>query len=318
LIGRIPKIRALWYKYRLRRAVKSYGPYDVIHIHYVGSERLRYAMSAIRPETRLVVSFWGSDIYRQNLNHLLRLRKYLNVCTVITLATKRMLRTFRDVYGEQYEQKIRPVLFGISTLETIDETRKILNKQRIKEQLGIDPGSLVVSVGYSRSEAQQHDKVLEVLSGMPETQLKKITFLLPLTYGNCSADYEGKLLALLDNIPSEKLLVRGFQTTEQIARLRLATDIYINAQTTDAFSASVQEYLYAGALLLNPVWLKYDELNDWNAYYQEYQQFSDLPNLIEKVIQNGLPDLQNNASIIMSKTSWEAVRQGWLDIYKSP
>ena len=69
---------------------------------------------------------------------------------------------------------------------------------------------------------------------------------------------------------------------------------------------------------LNPVWLKYDELNDWNAYYQEYQQFSDLPNLIEKVIQNGLPDLQNNASIIMSKTSWEAVRQGWLDIYKSP
>ena len=227
-----------------------------------------------------------------------------------------MLRTFREIFGNRYDEVIRPVFWGIGNLEVIDKAKKNLSKHQSKVQLDITPDSLVVAIGYNRMATQQHDKVLEALGSVPKDILKKLTLVLPFTYGSCADDYETKVITLLKKLSSANLIVRDFQTADQVAVLRLATDVYINAQTTDAFSASIQEYLYAGALLLNPVWLKYEELKDWGVYYQEYQQFSDLPDLLEKVIQDGLPDLHGNANILKNKTSWSATRQAWLDTYK--
>lgn len=316
ILGRIPKIRVLWYEYRLRRALKKNGPYDVIHLHFVSPEKFRYIRGLIKPGTQLVASFWGSDIYRQATKSLWKLQKHLDSCSSITLSGERMLHTFQKIFGSRYNRVVRQVYFGVTIFKAIDEAIKTLGKYQSKVQLGINPESIVVAIGYNRMEAQQHDKVLEVLGGIPEEVLKKITLVLPFTYGECTDDYETKVLTLLHDLPSANLVVRGFQTADRVAVIRLATDIYINAQTTDAFSASVQEYLYAGALLLNPVWLEYYELKGWGIYYQEYQNFCDLPVLLEKVVREGLPDLHENAKVLESKTSWSAVRQSWLDIYQ--
>ena len=57
VLGRIPKIRVLWYEYRLRQAIEKNGPYDVIHIHFVSPEKFRYIRDLIGSDTRLIASF---------------------------------------------------------------------------------------------------------------------------------------------------------------------------------------------------------------------------------------------------------------------
>ena len=60
-------------------------------------------------------------------------------------------------------------------------------------------------------------------------------------------DYETKVLA--PKVSSANLIVRDFQTADQVAVLRLATDTYINAQTT--MPSQRQFKCLYGALLLN-------------------------------------------------------------------
>lgn len=316
VLGRIPKVRVFWYEHRMRNAIKDLGPFDVIHLHFVSHEKFRYLPSSISKKARLIASFWGSDIYRRSRSKLMQLKRNLASCSVITLSGKRMFNTFRGYYGSIFDHMLKPVFFGIKAFDEIDTVKEKWNKRQCKEYFGVHTSSFVVSIGYNRMETQQHDKVLEELVRLPKELLEKVTLIMPFTYGECSKEYEMRVLSLLEQLQVPFIIIQGFQTDERIAMLRIATDIYINAQVTDAFSASVQQYLYAGALLLNPVWLQYDELNDWGIWYQEYQDFAELPALLWKELQNEPREFMENANILQSKTSWLSVQHSWLDTYQ--
>lgn len=305
----------LYYRWRLlkiRSLLKKHGPYDIIQIHFVTVVEFSYLHPSLLKSARLVASFWGSDLFRANRDRLGKLAKHLDKCDAITLSGKRMERKFREVYGQRYDDRIYHAFFGISTFHEIDNIRQRMDRAACKESLGLDPESVVLTIGYNSNIEQQHEKVLETLGSIPEELLAKASILLPFTYGVSTGQYKARVQRLLDQLPCRHLIVEGYLPPDKIAVLRLASDVYINAQTTDAFSASVQEYLYAGSWLLNPVWLQYDELSEWGVQFQEYAHFQDIPQHIAGVLRHGLPDLSGNAFSLRDKTSWEAVKDRWL------
>lgn len=64
--------------------------------------------------------------------------------------------------------------------------------------------------------------------------------------------------------------------------LRLSADVFILAIRTDAFSASMQEYLYAGACVLKGAWLGYPQLEDMGIELESFRDFADIPALVAR------------------------------------
>ena len=81
-----------------------------------------------------------------------------------------------------------------------------------------------------------------------------------------------------ESIANEQLL-RQLLDEEKMAKLRCISDIMLHAQPTDAFSASVQECLYCGAIVFNGAWLVYNELDEIDARLVPFSDYHQLEQL---------------------------------------
>jgi hypothetical protein len=106
-------------------------------------------------------------------------------------------------------------------------------------------------------------------------------------------------------------------SNEENATLRVVTDIAINIQITDLLSASLQEHLYAGNILLAGEWLPYQIFDEHSIFYIKisYQ------NMLEKLSYciDNLDMLKEktkaNHDKIKNLSSWKTVTPSWVKIY---
>ena len=111
---------------------------------------------------------------------------------------------------------------------------------------------------------------------------------------------------------------REFLSEEEIGRIRIRTDIFINAQITDAFSGSFCEYLYADTTVFNARWLHYDEIDRYGIELIEFDSFDSLKKEIEAFLQNANKyhiDYDKNEKIIRKLRSIESSKGKWNDIF---
>jgi hypothetical protein len=109
-------------------------------------------------------------------------------------------------------------------------------------------------------------------------------------------------------------------TDDEVGALRKSVNVYVNAQITDALAATVNEYIYAGATVLNPNWLNYNELKKLKIKYLDYNKIEEIPMIIEQQISDPnsyltLSDKEYNACKIWENYSWERKKKEWDRIY---
>ena len=109
-----------------------------------------------------------------------------------------------------------------------------------------------------------------------------------------------------------------YMTAEDVAAMRIATDVVVNMQITDAFSGSLQGHLYAGGVLVLGEWLNYPMLDAIGTYYIK-TNFDTLADVLQDVLTK-LPEYKRrcrgNREKISGLTSWPAVAPAWADSYK--
>ena len=115
---------------------------------------------------------------------------------------------------------------------------------------------------------------------MDAEKKKEIFLLLQMTY-NGTDRYIRQVADAAKKTGCEYRVIRHYLTDEEVADLRIMTDIYINAQTTDAFSGSVCENLFAGTILINAEWLRYQEFKDYDFQYLEFQDMDEIGRLVQ-------------------------------------
>jgi hypothetical protein len=124
---------------------------------------------------------------------------------------------------------------------------------------------------------------------------------------------------MIKNLKIEYKIYSNFMSIEDVSKIRLAGDIFINIQTTDQFSMSFQEYLYAKNLVIAGDWLPYGCLTDENVFFLN-TNLDKLSDNIEKAITN-LDSFQkyliNNPEIIYKFGSWEYNIDSWIKIYSN-
>lgn len=300
-------------------ALNVIGPFDVIHIHGMWDIYCQLALLARRHYENLICSFWGSDLYRATVESKFKMEPYLDLATVISVPTKRMQNEFRASFGIKYDFKISSVLFGSDVFLHIDQILNEETKSFCRHRFGIDDVEIAIAVGYNRIPEQQHLKVLQAFHGLPQSILKRLNIILHFSGAISKDDYVDRVINACKKLKCKHTFISDYLSNEDIARLRIATDIFIHAQTTDAFSASMIEYIYAGATVFNPQWLHYYELLDSKINYVEYVDFSELTEFLKVHIETEHP-LNQDMEFVRNKLkhicSWSSNVSKWHDLYK--
>src|SRR3989304_10346614 len=96
-------------------------------------------------------------------------------------------------------------------------------------------------------------------------------------------------------------IMKSMLNIEDIARLRLIANIVLNIQTTDQLSASVQEHLFAGNIVIVGKWLPYDIYDEMGIFFVRAGDLNTLgKKLVDCIINHDemVKKCINNAEII--------------------
>ena len=315
-IRNIPRVRSMigvpmWCKYIKRK----YGEFDCVHIHGVSRSRGDMALRLRKICKRMVVTVWGDELFRNDRKTLTKFDRYYRCADKITVATKKMYNSFLEVYGEKYAERLSINKFAIGLFEKIDEVKANFNRDEICNSFGIiNPKKLNVLVGHNGRAAQRHMDITKSLMGLPKEYLDRITLVYTMTYGVPNEQYLDDLIAEAKALGSDVVVLRQFMDEETSAKLRSVCDVLLHAQLTDAFSASIQESLYSGSVILNGAWLPYEELPDYKSSMVIYDNMSDLAQKLMEVIdryEEYRDKFATNKDVLKSLSSREVTTQMW-------
>lgn len=294
--------------------LRKYGPYDFIHIQYVDVLYLRIA--SLLKRKKLVVSYWGSDILRNSKRNLKIIKKFYdrNMVDYVSGDSTITRDAFIQFYG--LKNKYNLVYYGDSICDQIDGLD--ITKDDIRAYFDIPKEKIVVSVGYNARKSQQH---LEVLRAFAESRVfdkDKYYFVFQMTYCLDDMGNYKEILQFLEREKFQYKLIENYLSEKEVAMLRASVDVFINSQTTDAFCNTIKEYFYCKKIILNPKWLHYGELDNLKLSYIEYETFSQLPELLNKIsMLITEEDLTNNYERLKDKLNWDSCKNEWEKIYMS-
>lgn len=304
---------------KLRKATGRLSAPDMVHIHYVprGTDSLFYRFILFLGSP-LILTYWGSDLFRAEPRQYNK--KLIRVASQITFMTTGLQDRFREVYGTEYDGKLRVIDFGVSAYDTIDACSDAATPT---PGLPAHPsGKICIAVGYNAFPAQQHGYILEALARLPRHILRKCHIVLQYSYGRTKdAEYYHSIEQQLATMGCTWTIIDKFLDDAETAILRKNVDIFIHAQTTDALSASMLEYLYAGAIVINGAWLNYDILEKAGIFYFTFENFQELTQLMETIINNRqeyAARFSKNRKALYALNSWNAVRNDWYALYATP
>lgn len=316
-IALLPKLGKLARKPFLQNWLSRFKDhYDVINLHYSDLYYTDYIKQLLPLGERFVPVIWGSDFYRVNSNEREKQRKLYNPASAIILGNPGVAQEFYKFYND-YQQKGRVVGFGIAKLELLKTLLQTETKQSIRREFDIPEGLICVVCGYNGSVEQQHEWILKELGKAPHHIKSRIHILLPLTYGANKARIEILRTRVKETGVSYSIL-EGFMNDVQTAKLRIVTDVVVNAQTSDSLSASLQEHMYAGNVLLAADWLPYNVFEDLGIRMSRFSKSNFLANFTEVInkYQDFASEMVGNAEKIYRFSAWENRIDQWVTVFK--
>lgn len=317
IIKHIPKFRGIINQILIIIKLRKLGSFDAIHVHFISKSKCFFLPYVRRKATNIILTYWGSDLLRRSHNEIKSMKKYVDLADKITFSTNNLKMKFNNVFGETYRHKTSIAKFGSDNFEAIDRIRHVETSGESKKRFGIPEDKIIIVIGYNRNKQQQQLEIVKQINLLDNSIVEKMCIVYPMTYGPSDEDYENKLKSINSTLPCKVIYLYEYMYSDDIARLCLSTDILIHAQVTDAFSATVQEFLYAGAILINGGWLDYTEFDLNNIKYTKFYKFEDLKEILEKKledIKNEKNDMEKSRNNLLNLSSWSANRKRWLSI----
>ncbi|RAM60363.1 hypothetical protein DS67_06200 [Mesotoga sp. SC_4PWA21] len=139
-----------------------------------------------------------------------------------------------------------------------------------------------------------------------------------MTYGGRS-EYKNRIAKLLNESGLNHLLFSNFMRDEEVALLRVASEIMIQVQKTDSLSSSMRESLFAGNIVITGDWLPYDTLDEKGVFMLKVSSVDEVGEKLVYAL-NNLDSLKEkckkNPEIIWELSTWEKNIQSWIDMYE--
>jgi hypothetical protein len=310
-------IRSVYKLLALSHVLKKFPdkPWDAINVHYVLPAYALIRRSFRKAGRQLILTYWGSDFLRASRGNLFVQKWFHPVADAITFNNPAIANAFLKQFPSS-KDKIRILRFGFRSLDSLDSMLSN-NKEEAKKIFGIPADAICLALGYNASPAQNHSAMLEALSALDALDKSRMFLIIPATYPD-DTDYVQTLRILLESTGCSGLVVENRLTMHDLCLLRLATDIAINIQKTDSFSASIQEHAYAGAALILGSWLPYDVLEDAGVKIFKVNNSQEITVAVTELLHGHLAAWRNGLEArqgIRDLSGWKENITSWITLY---
>jgi len=233
--------------------------YDIIHVQWVVAPIV--LVRDLRSHCRkLVLSFWGGEFEKQTVLCSNKLyRYYLNKlsmhtdCIINSGTTCKTLLNKLPYFSGEY----KVAFLGSAPLENIYSMMRTEGKELAKERMNMPVNKKVVLIGYSGKPIHRQIQIIKEMKNHPDLR-DKIHLLAPMTRG-ASEDFVQKVENELKDLGFTYTLISGrFLSDEDMARIRISTDITLQLSEWDGFSRSIIECLCSKSVLIYGDWLGYE------------------------------------------------------------
>jgi len=297
--------------------------FSIFHFHYCIPYNLKL-IHYLPKNANVLCSFWGSDLYRnKDKGTLFYVTLALKRANKVTIQTPEMGLDLLKRYGTWLEPKVNYALFALeqniyTLMDGYKNDRVLL--QAYKTALNIPLSHTVITIGYNANKAFNHIEILKALNSLPAKVINTITCILPLSYQRDTIYLEelNSYIAAINHFSIIK--IETFIPNEEVAKLRLITDIQIQMPISDALSGSITEVLYAGNIVLAGDWLPYAIFERKGVYYTKIKNYEDLATVLPKTIKNVSKLKVNykwNADNIKKHFFPQQTSKTWVKIYKN-
>lgn len=292
--------------------------YDAIHIHFFNKNLLYVKCSKIiRNTNKLIITIWGSDIYKRNYKQKLKMTSYFNHASAIVFSNPETKFFFLKTFDKFYTKSI-VLRTGLGILKNIDNySQKNISKTELKKMLNIDPQKTIITIGYSSSPDHHTVEIIRLIARNLEPNVQhSIHFIFPLTYGD--PRYKKNIISTAQELNLSFTAFESPLPADKIAIIRMATEIMIHLRDTDQFSGSFQEHLYAGNVVITGKWLPYQFLIDQGIYMHCIRSIDDLPFCLNDILSKLNSELSKtiiNKNIIAKLSHWNILVDKHLELY---
>lgn len=303
----IPYIRAKIAKIKLANILLN-PKAKIVNSLFVSTDIIDI-LSNIKVTSKIVLTYLGSDLFRRDKKYRKKEFAAMNKASKIVVMTEDM----RDLVlknNKSFAEKSFVIDMGDSTINEIDRMRNNLLDCKLKIVGEINARKKIVTIGYNAIPQQQHIKVIEALMNLPTIDKQNVHLIVPLTYGRKNIQYIKDVKSALMKSHFSYTILEKFMNDDEMAELCLATDYFINAQTTDAFSSTMIEHIYAGSIVINADWLKYKPLINWGIKCFTFHEFDEIPKLIFDVKNENI-----DRNVIKKYCGWDICMDKWEKIY---
>ena len=295
---------------------------ELVHYHLLFPHNLHF--SEFLPFSKpIVASFWGSDLFRvDSVAHIKKQSEFLEHCDLVTVQSEDMREEVLRKFGSYLEDRIRLVRFQIPSdiFDTIDSISYDKNsKDQWRAEFGIPEGLNVVVVGHNGSPFNQHERIIEALPRLSPEERKSIFIIVPATYLPSGPEHLEAIKKSLVDSGFQYNLLTDYMPFEKLAALRAIADIYIHAPVSDAMSATVIEFTYAGAEVICGEWLPYRGFDELGWRFRSLPDFDELPKQVRQILSGSRENdkgLEKRRKMLRDNFVSDKQPRRWIEIYE--
>jgi len=316
LLAKIPGVRGfLTSVFRYKALLGLADNYDIIDIHFFSPMYDKLILELKRRGKGVKITVWGHDLYMVDQNRREQQRRLYKVVDIIQTETQEIANDFLEVYPE-CEARMRVAHFGIIQFDIIDELMLNGNVEVYKKELGIPLDKIIITCGTNRSAGHQHLKMLDGIEHLVPELKEQLFLIIPMTYGG-EKSYIQAVRQKVESIGIPHLILTSFLTLHDLSKLRMVSGLTITIQDSDALASAIQEYLYAGGILIAGNWLPYHALTERGIFFLRTSLEALSLTLTDSLnnYQSYRDKCNANREKLAEFSSWNNVIHSWLRVY---
>ncbi len=312
LLWQISAIRELRKSFRNFVAGKHF---DYISIQYIKPEYFFLLYYFKKCASHLVLTPWGSDVYRIGWLSKLFVKCIFNNAYITTGANDRFTEDYIKIFNVP-KNKLRFCNLGIETIDYIVNHKEKIDINEAKHQLGIE-NNYIITCGYNATPGQQHLEIIDAINNIKKNLPPNLLLLFPLTYPN-NPDYIKEIKLRVNNYGLKAIYFEDFLDISRLFLLRQATDIFVHMQISDASCASLREYLLCDKKVVNGGWLHYPELIiNGNTPFFEVDSLENLGQAIVNAYVSKPIQLEDELITFLKQKQWKVRIKDWDNLFQN-
>jgi hypothetical protein len=294
--------------------------YDIVNIHFV-LPSFSHVMPWIKKVTRhIVISPWGSDVLRIEGDKKIRqLQKVYNDAQFVTVGKESQIgKRLIDVFKVDPD-KLVGMGWGGAFFDFIQENSMSVTIEDAKKRFGLS-GRYVITCGYNTQKEQRHEAIINAIHGVRGQLPENLTLLFPFTYGRSqwSDTYTMAIKEKAKSLGFDVVSVEENLDMSDLLKLRMATDIFVHVQTTDAGSRCVMEYVACNKKIVHGSWIYYGYLEKYKpSCYFPVDRLENLGACIVRAYQTPIESLPDEVMNIILNRGWKHKMLLWNNFFES-